>query len=134
MDGRTTPNQSKRPYKIAFAQTTSPACIVTANNVSNIDSDAKESLPVTANFTSTIFIKSSFDACGVQAIADETNIIYKQTVVVTYGSNPNPNVIREEKDTYTIMCLQNRTAQIMADFKSTINYRIDGSESKSKFL
>jgi len=108
--------------------------MATANDLSKIDSDAKESLPVRANFTSTIFLNSSFDACGIKTISDKTNIIYKQTVVVTYGSNPNPNVIREEKDMYTIMCLRNRTAQIMADFNSTINYRTDGSESKSRFL
>jgi len=82
-------------------------------------------------FTSSIFINSSLSACGIQIISDMTDIIYKQTVVVTYGTNPNPNVIREEKDIYTIMCLRNRTAQVMTYFNRT-KYRRDGSDSKSK--
>ena len=132
LDGRTITNFNNRTYKISFDETSSPACTVTAADAAKIDSDYKGSLPKPKEFTSSIFINSSFDTCDVATTSDKTHIVYKQKVVVTYGSNPNSKVIREEKDMYEIMCLRNRTAQIKAGFNST-KYRTDGSGAKSKF-
>jgi hypothetical protein len=109
--------------------------VVTAANVSNINTDAADSL-VRPSYPSTIFITATYDTCNFEVISDKDYIIYKHTVVVKYGSNPNPNVIREEKDMYDVMCLRNRTAHIIIEtegFNNTM-IRMDGHVSQSKLI
>jgi len=48
--------------------------------------------------------------CGINVYEEGDYIVYNQTLVVTYGENPNSMIIREEYDLYNVKCYLNKTA------------------------
>jgi len=78
---------------------------------------------------SSVHIGAGVKKCGINVFADATHIIYNTTLIVTYGENPTADIGREEYNKYNIMCLRNRTVNVMENFNVT--YLKTGKASKN---
>ena len=79
--------------------------------------------------------ESGGERCGVTVQSDATYIYYNNTITITYGENPNANIIREEYDVYNIFCYRNRTVEEKLNGNNfNVESRVDGAETKSKLV
>merc|ERR1712048_435160 len=110
LDGRTlNDGTNNRTYSIMwYNQDSDRNCRVYRTDLANVELTSTSA----SAFTNAINIKATLPTgCGVNEIYDDYHIMYNQTVVVTYGSNPNNYVRREEYDYYNVMCMRNRTVE-----------------------
>lgn len=97
---------NERNYTVKFAGQTDDDCMFT--NI-NYTSDIDEMVTISSNYSD----------CGIDVYEDGNNIIYNQTVVITYGENPTNSIIqRVETDQFKLRCEKTRNFTKTAD---TIN-------------
>ena len=133
LDERTVANYNNRSYSIKFDGQSSPACMVAAGDTSTVDADLGSLISSAFNPKIYIGIAYATEMCGIGIHADDDYIFYNGTVVVTYGENPNTNIVREEYDNYHVTCLRNRTVEEKLNGDSyNVESRVTGEESKSK--
>lgn len=81
-----------RPFKMHFLNATDPTCSVLHNSTDNLIADNLQ-------------IHSSYKSCGVDVFQRGDDIVYNQTILLTYGTNPDsPLVYREEDITFAVEC------------------------------
>lgn len=112
-------DSNNRNYTIAWkGQKSDYNCIISADNTSAIMGNM---ISITANYPS---------QCGLTEKYTNDIIYYNQTIVVTYGSNPNNFIRREEYDYYAVACTRNRTIeQSFNDYN--VSFRTPGSAVKN---
>jgi len=89
-------------FKISFQDESDNECVIFNSNATTQD----------ASF---IWIESELKSCGIKQRIDEQNIIFNQTIIIQYGSNPSGGLIyREEFDSYDVNCKvsRNETAEV----------------------
>jgi len=135
LDSRSLSPGNNRPYNIKFyGQASNGSC--STNGTSTTDINIHYTAPVPGSLTNgTVYIGTNLteNMCGINIIASAENIIYNTTIVVTYGENPTPAILREEYDYYNVMCLMNRSVeQQLEGSKVVVIYRAPGKESQNK--
>jgi len=80
--------------------------------------------------TSVLQLTANVSECGINVYEEGDYIVYNQTLVVTYGENPNSMIIREEYDLYNVKCYLNKTANGNFGSLNTI-IRETGLEAKN---
>ena len=134
MDERTITGYSNRSYTMAWNNTNDPDCMVNGYDASR-GSATYGSLSSSGGYVSTFFfaIDISENRCGISVESNNDYIYYSQSVIVTYGHNPNDFIEREEVDVYHAACFLNRTAEKKLERNSlNVSYRA-GEETGSKF-
>ena len=86
-----------------------------------------------SNFENSIYLTADYpNECGLTQTYTSDFIQYSQTVVVTYGDNPNSFIQREEYDNYTVTCNLNRTVtETLVGDSYNVQYRQTGVAAKS---
>jgi len=127
LDERTT-SSIIRPFKIEFHGSSDAACMANSNSSDYIDSTA-----VSSSFASDIYVRAMYpDGCGMNEYQDNDYIIYNHTIKITYGSNPNNFIQREEYDYYNVMCLRNRTnTKMIGGDKFNVTLRTTGNDARN---
>ena len=137
LDSRTINEYSNRPYSIKFSGTDSKECMITNGNLSNVNIHFNEYAKTSMSPSDTIYIAANFteNMCGINAISDNSSIIYNTTIIVTYGENPNPLIQREEYDHYNVQCVRNRTVSAsLGSEPVSVLFRDTQQINKSKFI
>ena len=134
LDERTVTNYNNRSYALKWDDSSSAACMSDGSPsiyTGPLSSDG--SYPTTFNMYANL--TSGGERCGVTVHSDETYIYYNNTITITYGENPNANIIREEYDVYNIFCYRNRTVEEKLNGGNfSVESRVDGAETKSKLV
>ena len=134
LDERTITNYNNRSYTLKWDSSSSSNC--KSDGSSNIYSgplSSDGSYPSTFNMGANF--ESGGERCGVTVHSDATYIYYNNTITITYGENPNANIIREEYDVYNIFCYRNRTVEEKLNGGNfSVESRVDGAETKSKLV
>ena len=86
--------QRNQQFKVYFKGSNNASCIThhntSTNNINN----------------KTIFLQANFDECGINMFAKDGNIVYNQTILVTFGKNPTGSqiVFRQEEIAFDVEC------------------------------
>ena len=76
-------------------------------------SKAECSIDSTQAVGDSLVLSTDFNKCGIVVSTDAGTIAYKQTLYVTYGMNPNSNLVfRQERITFEVECLKKSSATI----------------------
>jgi len=95
----------KRPYKIHFLNTNVSSCIAPHNTTTNLMSNNE-----------TIWLQANFNQCAIAVHQEQGSIVYKQTVAVTYGTNPKSSLVfREEKILFEARCTKSNNFTVVLD-------------------
>jgi len=102
---KTTLDSHKQTYKIEFMDTNSSSCMVTHNTTQHLSNN-------------TILLQANFNQCAIAVAQENENIVYKQTIVVTFGQNPKSSLVyREEKVKLQMRCEKANNLTVNLDGK-----------------
>jgi len=98
-----------RPFKMHFINTTDPACSVPHNSTDSLIDDKLQ-------------IHASYKSCGIDVFQRGDDIVYNQTVLLTYGSNPDSQLVyREEDITFAVECTKRRNSTVYLESLGHVN-------------
>jgi len=129
---RTVANYNNRSYVLKWGGSSSASCMSDGMSSSYSTPD----LLSDGGYSSTFNMHANFafggERCGVTVHSDDTYIYYNNTITITYGENPNANIIREEYDVYNVFCYRNRTVEEkLTGNNFNVESRVDGAETKN---
>ena len=85
-------DERKRDYSIKFKGESIEECMVYHTNSSHV-------------MDGYIWISSNYNKCGIDIYEEDDDIVYNQTVIITYGYDPTSSgVYREEHDEFSVSC------------------------------
>ena len=60
-----------------------------------------------------LVLSAQFNECGISISSDDSSIKYSQVLYVTYGMNPNSDIVfREERITFEVECVKAAGAEV----------------------
>ena len=102
-------NSHGRPFKIHFKEADHSSCHVAHNSTDNLVNDQ-------------LFIHSSYNSCGIQVFQRGFDIVYNQTILLTYGKNPKSDLVyREEVITFDVGCTKINNLTVNLDQLGHVN-------------
>ena len=105
-----------RPFKMHFLNATDPACSVPHNSTDLVDDKLQ--------------IHASYESCGIEVFQRGGDIIYNQTVLLTYGKNPDSELVfREEDITFAVQCVKGRNSTVFLESLGHVN--VTGIETQT---
>ena len=102
-------NSHGRPFKIYFKESNHSICHVAHNSADNLVDDQ-------------LFIHSNYNSCGIQVFQRESDIVYNQTILLTYGNNPESDLVyREEVISFNVECMKQNNLTVNLDKLGHVN-------------
>ena len=99
-------NSHRRPFKIHFQNAVDPACSASHNSTGN-----------------QLQIHANFDSCNItKTNLSNGNFLYNQTVLLTYGKNPDSQLIyREEVIKFDVECTKLSNSTVYLESMGHVN-------------
>lgn len=88
-------DNSGRNYTIKFKDNSDAECGIDHGTTENVKYED-------------IWIAADYNKCGIKVSENGTNIVYEQTVIVTYGKDTNNDIQRAVEDEYEVKCQKSR--------------------------
>ena len=113
-----------RPFEIHFKNTTDHACSVPHNSSENLINDQLQ-------------IHATYNTCGIDIFERGDDIVYNQTVLLTYGINPKSDLVyREEVIKFDVECkkMSNLTVYLEALGHINVTELAEQTFTKSKYI